>query len=161
MTKRDAGLTRMLLDGKVRHEGGQQFLAGKGMAGERFPRVHRVEPHGFTSHPVKGGIATVMQAGGQRDSVYAMGGANPLLVPELPSGGTAIYDHLGNIVSIVQREIRIVHATKIVISAPEIVLDGLVKLGGEDASRPASAEGTIDSAGHTETGNLATMVLVK
>lgn len=157
----DANVTRMLLDGGVTAKDGQQFLSGKGLAGERFPRVHRVEPHGFTSHPVAGGIGTVMQARHNRDSVYLMGGANPSLIPSLDQGGTAIYDHLGNIVSIVMSQMRIVHATKIVLEAPEIVLSGSVKLGGEDASRPASAQGTIDSAGHTEESNLATMVLVK
>ncbi|MBS9720169.1 phage baseplate assembly protein [Tianweitania sp. BSSL-BM11] len=101
MTKRDAGLTRLLLDGKVIHEGGQQFLAGKGMAGEHFPRVHRVEPHGFTSNPVAGGIATVMQAGGQRDSVYAMGGANPSMVPQLDPGCSALYDQFGGILKFI------------------------------------------------------------
>src|SRR5687768_7216295 len=103
----------MLLDGGVLHKDGQQFLSGKGLAGERFPRVHRVEPHGCTSHPVSGGIATLAQARGNRDSVYAMGGANPGLVPQLPLGGAAIYDHAGNIVSVVMTEMRIVHASKI------------------------------------------------
>ncbi|WP_039189940.1 phage baseplate assembly protein domain-containing protein [Aureimonas altamirensis] len=157
----DANVTRMLLDGGVKHNGGQQFLSGKGLAGERFPRVHRLEPHGFTSHPVAGGIATILQSRNSRDSVYAMGGANPGLVPSLDQGGTAIYDHLGNIVSIVMSEMRIVHATKIVIEAPEIVLTGMVKLGGEDASRPASAIGTIDTGGFVDAENPATMVLVK
>jgi phage gp45-like len=157
----DANVTRMLLDGGVQHKEGQQFLSGKGMAGERFPRVHRLEPHGFTSHPVAGGIATILQSRTSRDSVYAMGGANPSLIPSVAQGGTAIYDHLGNVVSIVMSEMRIVHATKVVISAPEIVLEGMVKLGGEDASRPASALGTIDTGGFADAQNPATMVLVK
>ncbi len=156
----DSSVTRMLLDGGVTHKDGQQFLSGKGLAGERFPRVHRVEPHGFTSHPVAGGIATLMQARGNRDSVYAMGGANPGLVPAVAQGGTAIYDHLGNIVSLVMAQLRIVHATKIHLVAPEIVLEGMVKLGGPDAARPASAEGTVDSAGHVEQSNFATKVVM-
>ena len=156
----DAGVTRMRLDGSVRHEQGQQFLGGKGFAGEIFPRAHRVEPHGFTSHPVDGGIATLMQARGNRDSIYAMGGANPALIPSLPQGGTAIYDHLGNIVSLVTAELRIVHAGKVHIVAPEIVLEGNVRLGSPDASRPASAQGTIDSAGDIDAANFATKVWV-
>lgn len=156
----DAGVTRIMLDGEVRHEAGQQFLGGTGLAGERMPRVHRVEPHGFTSHPVAGGIATVMQARHRRDSVYAMGGANPGLVPQIGMGGSAIYDHLGNIVSIVQNRIRIVSAEEVTILSPKIVLDGMVYLGGPGANRAASAFGTIDSAGHTEQSNLATKVFV-
>lgn len=127
----DAGVTRMRLDGQVRREYGQQFLGGKGFAGEKFPRVHWVEPHGFTSHQVADGIATVMHSRGNRDSAYAFGGANPSLVPELPQGGTAIYDHLGNIVRVVEQHARIEHqqlAQVEVGNARISVRDGLIKL---------------------------------
>lgn len=156
----DANVTRMRLDGGVQHRGGQQFLSGRGYASESFPRVHRVEPHGFTSHPVEGGIATVVGSRSARDSLYAMGGANPALVPQLPQGGSAIYDHLGNIVSVVEAEIRIVHAGKIHLVADEIILEGNIKLGGPDASRPASAQGTIDSGGFADETNFASKVMV-
>ncbi len=156
----DANVTRMFLDGNVQHVEGQQFLRGKGLAGESFPRVHRVEPHGFTSWPVAGGIATLMQARANRDSLYAMGGANPDLVPQLGRGGSAIYDHLGNIVSVVENKVRIVAAESVTIVAPTIVLDGDVKLGGPGANRPASAKGTVDTAGAEDIGNLATKVWV-
>lgn len=57
--------------------------------------------------------------------------------------------------------IVITSKTKITIKAPTIVLDGLVLLGGEDATRWASAEGTVDSAGDTDVSNLATKVKLK
>ncbi|MEO3997176.1 phage baseplate assembly protein [Mesorhizobium sp. CAU 1732] len=157
----DGHLTRMLLDGTVSHRGGQQFVNGKGFAGDGFEEVHRIEPHGFASHPVKGGIAAILSARNNRDSAYAFGGENPELRPDLPSGGTAIYDHAGNIVSIVAADIRIVHSAKVHIIAPEIVLEGQVKLGGPDADRPASASGTVDTGGFVDTSNPATMVLMK
>jgi phage gp45-like len=157
----DANLTRMEFDGTVDHRDGQQFVDGRGFAGDRFERTHRIEPHGFASWPVKGGIGVTLGTRGRRDAAYVFGGENPKLRPQVGMGGTAIYDHAGNIISVVMAELRIVHSAKVTIVAPEIVLDGLVKLGGEDADRPASAEGTVDSAGHTETGNLATRVLVK
>ncbi|OYX12222.1 MAG: hypothetical protein B7Z15_10305 [Rhizobiales bacterium 32-66-8] len=156
----DANVTRMLLSGKVEHTNGQQFLGGKGLAGERFPRVHRVEPHGFTSHPVAGGIATVMQARANRDSVYALGGANPDLVPALGVGGTALYNQHGNIISIVEHDIRLVSAGTIHLVAPNIILEGNCKLGGPGADRAASARGTLDTAGASDTANLATKVWV-
>ncbi|WGD31197.1 phage baseplate assembly protein [Ancylobacter sp. WKF20] len=127
----DANVTRVDLDGGVFYRKGQQFLSGTGYAGERLPRVHRVEPHGFTSHPVAGGIATVLASRGNRDSLYAMGGAKPALVPELPPGGTAIYDHLGNIVSIVEAKIRVVHAQEVWMEAGDarvVARDNLIKL---------------------------------
>lgn len=157
----DGHLTRLMLDGTVDHRGGQQFVNGKGFAGDGFENVHRIEPHGFASHPVAGGIAAVLSARGNRDSAYAFGGENPKLRPELSAGGAAIYDHLGNIVSIVETNIRIVHATRIHMIAPEIILEGMVKLGGPDASRPASAQGTIDSGGNADASNPAIMVMMK
>ncbi|BDA84963.1 hypothetical protein Sa4125_25050 [Aureimonas sp. SA4125] len=159
----DSGLTRFELDGTVAHRKGQQFVDGKGYGADGFAEVHRPEPHGFASHPVKGGIGVLMQSRANRDAAYVLGGENPGLRPKgdyLTAGGTAIYDHLGNIVSVVAAKLRIVHATEIRLQAPLIVLDGLVKLGGDAASRPASAQGTLDTAGHAEVGNLATKVLM-
>lgn len=97
----DAGLTRFELDGTVTHRKGQQFVNGKGYAGDGFEEVHRIEPHGFASHPVKGGIGALMQARGNRDSGYIFGGENPSLRPDIPEGATAIYDHLGNVIRLV------------------------------------------------------------
>ena len=101
------------------------------------------------------------RAVGRRDAAYVLGGENPSMRPVVDMGGTAIYDHTGNIVSVVAKELRIVHSAKVTISAPEIVLDGIVKLGGADASRPASAEGTVDSCGCADSGNFATRVWMK
>lgn len=160
----DSNLTRFELDGVVEHKGGQQFVNGRGFAGDGFERVHRIEPHGFASHPVKGGIGVALSARGQRDSAYVFGGENPGLRPSgdmLGPGGTAIYDAAGNIVSIVGASLRIVHSSTIHLVAPEIVLEGMVKLGGPDADRPASARDTVDTAGDSDVGNFATSVLMK
>ncbi|MCA0275875.1 MAG: phage baseplate assembly protein [Proteobacteria bacterium] len=154
----DSHLTRLELDGTVDHRDGQQFINGKGFAGDRFERVHRIEPHGFASHPVKGGIGVAMSARGRRESAYLFGGENPGLRPDVALGGTAIYDHTGNIVSVVQAQLRIVHATVIHLVAPEIILEGSVKLGGPGASRPVAVEGTVDSAGHVASSNFANAV---
>lgn len=151
----DGNLTRFELDGTVEHREGQQFVNGKGFAGDKFERVHRIEPHGFASHPVKGGIGVAMSARGNRDSAYLFGSENPGLRPSVDMGGVAIYDHTGNIVSVVEKEMRVVHAARLHIIAPEIILEGVVYLGGPSASRPVSAEGTVDSAGHAEIGNFA------
>ncbi len=157
----DANLTRMEFDGTVVQRGGQQFVIVRCVAGDRFERAHRVEPHCFASWPVQGGIGVVLGTRGRRDAAYILGGEHPGLRPQIEQGGTAIYDHAGNIVSVVMAELRIVHSTKVTIVAPEIVLDGNVRLGGADADRPASAQGTIDSAGHTETDNFASKVWMK
>jgi phage gp45-like len=158
----DAHFTRFAFDGRVDHRDGQQFVDGKGFAGDVFRRVHRPEPHGFASHPVKGGIGALLQSRGNRDSAYIFGGENPQLRPSgdmLTAGGTAIYDAAGNIVSVVAAKLRIVHSAAVHIVAPEIILEGTVKLGGPGASRPVSAQGTIDSGGFADTSNFAASVL--
>ena len=160
----DGNLTRVELDGTVEHDGGQQFVGGQGYGGDRWKRVHRPEPHGFASHPVKGGLGFVLNQRGNRESAYVLGGENPGLRPGgeyLTAGGTAIYDSAGNIISVVGAKLRIVHSAEVRIVAPKIVLDGEVYLGGEDGAVPASRQGTIDSAGHSDVGGLATKVFVK
>lgn len=57
--------------------------------------------------------------------------------------------------------ITITAKTKIVLKCPLIVLDGEVRLGGEDASKPASMQGTVDSHGDTDVSNFATKVKLK
>ncbi|VVT15055.1 phage baseplate assembly protein [Hoeflea sp. EC-HK425] len=151
----DGNLTRFQLDGTVEHREGQQFVGGNGFAGDSFERVHRIEPHGFASSPVKGGIGVAMSARGNRDSAYVFGGENPSMRPEIALGGAAIYDHTGNIVSVVQKDMRIVHSAKVHIIAPKIVLEGEVYFGSESAARPVAVEGTLDSAGHALTSNFA------
>lgn len=153
----DDVLARIELSGKVDHRRGQQFVAGTGFAGDAYARVHRIEPHGFASYPVKGGIALAVSRC-RRDTTYALGGENPGLRPELPQGGTAIYDHNGNIISIVTAAMRIVHAATVHIVAPEIVLEGTVRLGGAGAAKPVSVEGTLDSGGNADQSNFASGV---
>lgn len=160
----DSGFTRFELDGSVDHRGGQQFVNGKGFAGDAYESVHRIEPHGFASHPVAGGIGLLAGVRGNRDSAYVVGGENPGLRPKgeyLTAGGTAIYDAAGNIVSIVAAKIRIVHSAEVRIEAAKIVLKGVCYLGDEEGAVPAAMLGSIDSDGDAEVSNLATMVNVK
>ena len=57
--------------------------------------------------------------------------------------------------------LRIVHAATIHLIAPDIILEGNVYIGGPDADRPASAQGTIDTAGAADILNPATKVWLK
>ncbi|MCQ0986395.1 phage baseplate assembly protein domain-containing protein [Jiella marina] len=97
----DSGFTRVELDGTVEHRGGQQFVNGKGYAGDGYESVHRIEPHGFASHPVKGGIGLLAGVRGNRDSAYLIGAEKPSLRPDLPQGASAQYDDKGNIIKLI------------------------------------------------------------
>lgn len=97
----DASFTRFRLDGTVTHRNGQQFVNGKGFAGDLFEEVHRIEPFGYASHPVKDGIGALIQSRGNRDGAYVFGGENPVLRPALDQGCAAIYDQFGGILKFV------------------------------------------------------------
>lgn len=124
---RDAHFTRIELDGAVKHDNGQQFVSGRGFAGDAFEDIHRIEPHGFASHPVKGGIGHLILPRGARDSAYVIGGENPAMRPEIGAGGTAIYDAHGGVISIVNKAVRVVGATTIV---GDVHIDGNLTCSG-------------------------------
>jgi phage baseplate assembly protein gpV len=50
---------------------------------------------------------------------------------------------------------------KVTLTAAKIILAGACYLGGSDAALPAAMQGSTDSAGYAEVGNLATQVFVK
>lgn len=133
-----------------------------GYANEEFSGVHRIQPFGFHSHAPKGSHGIGLALRGMRDLVVGLGFEHPQYRPKNRDlGSAAIYDMHGNIVSLVEMECRIVHATKIHLVAPEIVLEGTVKLGGPDANKPAAMQGTVDTGGYSDVSGLATKVLVK
>jgi phage gp45-like len=134
----------------------------QGYAGEEFTGVHLVRQFGFHSVAPSGAHGIGLALRGMRDLAVMLGGEHPQYRPRNEEVGSAkLYDMHGNLVSIVQQNIRIVHATKIHLVAPSIVLEGTVKLGGDDAGTPASMQGTVDSRGDTDTSGFATKVLMK
>lgn len=141
--------------------GTQQLVRARGLRAETFTEVHRVQPHGLSAVPPVGSEGTFLRLGAS-ERVLALGFENKQHRPRgLNPGEVALYDASGQMVSLVQQKIRIVSATKVEIVAPEIVLDGLVKLGGADADKPAGMEGTLDSADQPLRSNFATRVLMK
>lgn len=137
--------------------GDQQVTTLLGPAGETLKQVHRVQPFGFHSSPPKGSHGIGMQFGGGPDGGRLL---NAVLGLESPQhrpkgrevGSTALYDVNGNIVSLVQAEIRIVGAAKVVIVSPTIVLEGTVHLGGE-GGQLVHRKGDMDSDGDAAVGS--------
>lgn len=147
---------------KVDDTGPQQLVDFMGLAGDKPQKVFRPQPFGYTSTPPADSEGIVAALGGRSDKAVYLDGGHPKYRPvNRPVGSTAIYDHTGQIISLVEKDIRIVGTDTITFSAPTIVLDGTVKLGGADASKPASMQGTTDSAGDADVGNFATKVLMK
>ncbi|WP_128292012.1 phage baseplate assembly protein domain-containing protein [Afifella aestuarii] len=153
-------LTRLEIDSD-RESDGLLLLSGRGRAGEAPRDILWMQQHGLASRPPQGAVGAFLALGGAHAQPLAVGGEHPGLRPRMEAGETVIYNAHGQAVSIVKNNIRIVGGDSVHIKATTIILDGECRLGGEDASRPASAEGTVDSDGDVDTGNLATRVYVK
>lgn len=154
-----ASLTRVQID-SVEERDGLQYVTARGLAGERFTGILRAEPHGFASSPPAGAIGVGMPMGGRRDQMVVFGAEHPGHRPIAEPGCSYLYNAHGDIISVVKRHIRITAGDQVTITAPKIALVGNVHLGSEGASIPASMKGTVDSAGHTDVGGLATKVFL-
>ncbi|MBX5015958.1 phage baseplate assembly protein domain-containing protein [Rhizobium lentis] len=118
---------RIELDGENVEKGGQQFVSGRGLYNDGYTQIHRIEPHGFASMPIKGAKAFLLQPNGDADQAYVFGGEHPDHRPsDLPGGGTAIYDSSGNIISLVGTSIRVKSGGVLMVISP----DGVAITGG-------------------------------
>lgn len=156
------GSLRRVSSVEIDDSGTQQRVRATGLAGEEFDNVVRAQSFGVSSSPPRGSEGVLLEQGGRSDRAHILGLEHPDHRPRnVELGGTVLYDANGQAVSLVKNNLRIVGGGTVTISAPKIVLDGTVYLGGVDADKPASMLGTVDSAGHTEQSNLATRVFVK
>jgi phage gp45-like len=122
-----------------------------GLAGERFTQVMRPQPFGLSSNPPAGSRGLLLFGGPNREIAAALGMEAGAHRPRsLPVGATALYGANGEIVSLVGKTIRI--------KADTIVLDGVVKLGGDGAAREVAMRDSVDDAGNKAISNLATKV---
>jgi phage gp45-like len=135
---------RFEFDGTIDERDGQQFVSGRGVYGDGYTRIHRIEPHGFMSNPIKGAKGLLISPNGNPDEAYVLGGEHPGRRPAgMPGGATAIYDANGNIISLVGNKIRLV--------APLFEFVGSLALEGDlEVEGNIHATGTIiDDAGNT------------
>jgi phage gp45-like len=142
--------------------GPQQFVHASGLYGQDIGKMVRIQHFGLTSVPPAGSEGHGVAIGGGNDRLFALGMEHPKYRPTgTPIGCTVLYDMYGDVVSIVQQSLRIVHASKVTIQAPQIELIGNVTLGGAAGSGvPAAKQGTVDTAGNADVTNLATKVNV-
>lgn len=106
---------RFEFDGKIEEKNGQQFVDGHGRFGQGFSRLHRPEPHGFASQPIKGAKGLVIFPNAQSDEGYVLGGEHPGRRPSgLPPGASALYDANGNIIKLLMDEVVMDFASRTV-----------------------------------------------
>ena len=150
-------LVRFRID-SFRSVGGQQLVTGRTQRGEGLKDIPRPEPHGFASNPPQGAVGVALALGPDRSQMVVMGVEHPDQREGITGAGhQAIYDGHGNVVSLVQSDLRIVGTNRVTIVGPKIVLDGEVHLGGE-GGKPIGIKGTLDDAGDALDANLATKV---
>lgn len=132
--------------------------ADEKIGGPKHP-THRAQGYPISSHLPKGSIALVMMMNGNPDQAVLLGGEHPEHRPkDLAEGEWKLYDQWG----------KSLHATedgwvmtvgKLTIVADTVVIQsGDIRLGGEDASRPVAAQGTVDSSGDVLVSNFLTCV---
>lgn len=91
-------MMRFDFDGRLEERNGQQFVSGRGAYGDGWTNIHRPEPHGFASSPVKGAKGLILPSRYDPELAFVLGLESPGHRPgDLPAGGTAIYDAAGNV----------------------------------------------------------------
>jgi phage gp45-like len=135
--------------------GDLQTITLRGLPRELIEQVHRVQPFGFHSNIPAGSHGFGLQFGdgqGGRLLNAFLGGEHPQYRPRKRDvGTTAIYDQFGSIVSLVQKEVRIVHASQVVLSAGGCSLT-ITKDGFAFSSGKISHDGKDVGKDHTHGG---------
>ncbi|MFD1328300.1 phage baseplate assembly protein domain-containing protein [Mycoplana ramosa] len=144
---------RFEFDGKIEEKNGQQFVDGRGRYGQGFTRLHRPEPHGFASQPIKGAKGLLVFPNAESDEGYVLGGEHPEKRPAgLPDGATAIYDANGNIIKLLMSEVIMDFASRtITMIGGEWKISGNVTISGNlEVDGNIHATGSIiDDGGNT------------
>jgi len=143
----------------------QQTVRLSGRHSEMFGgqiKVPVVGHYGLSYHPPKGSHCLILIPGGNPDLAVILGFEHPDHRPkDKEEGELKYYSEFGHLLFFKKDgslELSVSGGAKIILSGTDIILDGNVKLGGADASRPLAAQGTVDTGGFADTSNLLTRV---
>jgi phage baseplate assembly protein V len=126
-------------DGRIKQEGGQQFLSGRGLFGDGSTNIRRIQQHGFYSSPPAGSQGLRISPNGNPDEAYLFGIEHHDHQPTgIPIGGTAIYDANGNIIKMVgdgltvdmQSNEIIITSGNWTVTAPTLTINANMQLNG-------------------------------
>lgn len=144
-----AGLLRRVSLADIDVAAAQHTVRATGLKGEEV-LAPRHKEFGFSSSPPPGSVGLLASLGGRSDRGMILGLDHPAYGPrDLGMGESAIYNAHGDIVSLVQRRVRIVSVTVEVvasavatISAPQVVVTSPdIRLGSAAASQRVAIEG--------------------
>jgi phage baseplate assembly protein V len=142
----------------VDDSGKQQRHTLTGLTSEQLKRVVHSQQFGFSSVPPAGSEGLLAEHGGRSDRSHVFHTEHPDYRPTGYSpGDSVLYDAHGNICSLIKKNINIVGAQTITLKAQTVIFDSQdIRFGGADASRPCSAQGTVDSCGCVDSSNFST-----
>lgn len=126
-------ITRLEIE-KTREVNGQQFITGKGLAGERFEDIVRIEPHGFVSNPPAGSIGKVLSMlNGQRRQSLLIGAEHAGHRPsDIAPGMSALYDDKGGIIKWIGSGLVIDTANRsVTFTGSDWTINGPVTINGD------------------------------
>lgn len=99
---------------KVDDKKSQQKVDLKGLKKEKPEKVWRPQDYGFTSNPPKDSDGVMIQMGSRSDrTLYLDAGHEKYRPKRTPEGGTALFDHKGNIIRVFPEHMDHVHSKKI------------------------------------------------
>lgn len=126
-------------DGRFEEKDGEQFLSGRGVFGDGYTNIRRIEPHGFYSNPPPQSKGLVLGLGRGMDEAYLIGVDHPGKRPSgLPAGASALYDADGNIIKLIgdgvvmdfQSNTATFTAGPWTINVPTMTINGNVQING-------------------------------
>lgn len=122
--------------------GTQQKVDIRGYKGDEPEAVHRPQMPGLHSVALKGAEGVYLEMGGRSDRALFLGGEHKDHKPKGKApGDTVLYDHHGNAVSLVKANLRIVHATKLELVAPVVIIEAATKVVLKSAAVHLGDEG--------------------
>ena len=142
------GAVRVLLN-KVDDSSTEQYTSAAGFEDETWAKVMRIQPHGFSSHPVKDSHALGVAIGGRRDMLLLLGGEHPDHRPKnLDPGDVKLYNSTsGTSVHLKGADVAVAASGKMDVTVPTITHTAssiTFKCGGTTV--------VIDAGGVTVTG---------
>lgn len=99
---------------KVDDRGSQQRVDISGLKNEKPKEIWRPQDFGFSSNPPKDSDGVMIQMGSRSDrTLYLDAGHEKYRPKRTPEGGTALFDHKGNIIRVFPEHLDLVHSKKI------------------------------------------------
>jgi len=95
-----------------------------GRNGEAFTLVPHIQHFGFHSEPLAGATGFLAALEGRSDKLVCLGIDDPRQRPSLGPGSVAFYNAQGNVISMIQRNIRIVSSQPVAVTAPSMTING-------------------------------------